>query len=452
MRHKKNVFILTFVLFFCFFKMSLADEVSELRSLVEKQQRQIEEQRRIINILLERVSALESQEIFPPKKKVDLSYEETMEVKGGAAKEHILAKEWFRRFDVSGFGAAGFLRTGQDAKRPKGGFLNYEASLFIDADVWDDVSFFTEVQTIRLGDENTKLLRTAEVYLHLRNVLKNISDDLLGIKVGRMDIPYGEEYLWQDAIDNPLLTYSTGWPYGWDEGILLYGRLGKLGWIASLMDGSDVRGTDDDADKAVSLKLYGKPTKSLYLSSSFMRNGEAGQSAMEFAGSHIEAVGRGDHSSSLGVSPSTKVNSYLYELDARYTFNTKGYLSLTFGQVFVDDDTSIFDRDFIYFSLEPLYNLTDKFYLILRFSGIGTFDDEEGYHFDGKPYADGNSKFGYDTKSLFRAALGVGYRLNPRTLIKVEYSHDDFKLIRASTKNAADEDRDLIGAQVAVKF
>lgn len=446
--------ILLFIGLIFLLKVSFADEVSDLRSMVEKQQKQIEEQRQMINTLLERMNALEGKEkeSFSPKKRVDLGYEEVEAIKEVGAQEHILSKEWFRRFEVSGFGAAGFLRTGQDAKRPKGGFLNYEASLFVDADVWDDASFFSEIQTVRLGDENTKFIRTAEVYLHLKNVLKNIQDDLLGIKIGRMDIPYGEEYLWQDAIDNPLITYTASWPYGWDEGILFYGRLGKLGWVFSLMDGSDVRGIDDDTDKAVNLKLYGKLSPNLYLSASLMRNGEAAQSAIEFAGSHIEPVGRGDHSSILGTSPSTKVRSYLYELDARYTFNTKGYLALTFGQVFVDDDLSSFDRDFIYFSLEPLYNLSDKLYLISRFSCIGTFDRDEGYHFDGKPYADGNSKFGYDTKSLFRLAFGLGYRLNPRTLIKLEYSHDDFRLIRQSNKNAANQDRDLIGAQVAVRF
>ena len=45
------------------------------------------------------------------------------------------------------------------------------------------------------------------------------------MKLGRIDIPFGDEYLWQDAIDNPLITNSAAYPYGWDEGILRIWRL-----------------------------------------------------------------------------------------------------------------------------------------------------------------------------------------------------------------------------------
>lgn len=432
----------------CVCGVSRAGELSDLRKLVEKQQTQLEEQKRLINVLMQKVSALETgkkepqKEITAKSRSVDLSYEE-VKPETVIKEEHILEKEWFKRIDFSGFGAAGFVQTGKEANRSNGGFLNYEASLFVEAQVWENISFFTELQTIRLGDEDTKFARTAEAYAHFKNP---------GLKLGRMDIPIGEEYLWQDAIDNPLITYSVSWPYGWDEGALFYGHLGKLGWVASVMDGSDVRGTDDDTDKALNLKLYGNPVEPLYLSASFMRNGEAAKSALEFSGSHIEPVGRGGHSSSLGTSPSAKVDSYLYELDAKYSFAQRGYLALTFGQCFIDDAVSAFDRDFLYFTAEPLYNLNDRLYLIARFSGIGTFDSGKGYHFDGKPYAGGNNDFGYDTKSLLRWAIGLGYKPNPRVVVKLEYSHDDFELISASTKDGGDDGRGLIGAQVAVKF
>ena len=341
------------------------------------------------------------------------------------ASDNVLNKPWFENIDVSGFGAGGFVWTGADANRPDGAFLNYESSLFIEGDVWNDLSFYTELQAIRLGDEDTKFTRTGETYVHFKNVLGSIGDDLLGIKLGRMDIPFGEEYLTQDTIDNPLITLTAGYPYGFDEGVVLYGNVSDLGWIFSVMDGSDVRGFDDSGDKAVTAKLYGNVSDNLYLSASVMRNGDAAESAFEFGGSHFQPVGT-ERESALGESASTQVDAIVYELDARYSFDEKGQILLTWGQAFVDDADSTFDRDLIYFTVEPLYRFSDKLYGVLRFSGVGTFDEDEGYHFDGKPFTDGNDSFGYDAEYLLRGSVGLGYWLNPNAVVKIEYSQDDF--------------------------
>ncbi|MCH8011559.1 MAG: hypothetical protein IIA61_06370 [Candidatus Marinimicrobia bacterium] len=367
---------------------------------------------------------------------------------------HVLARPWFQNIDISGFGAANFLGTGAAGTRPNGGFQVKEATLFVEAEAWEDATFFVEIQTNRLGADESKYIRTGEVYAQFRNVLKKWGDDLLGIKVGRIDIPFGEEYLWQDASDNPLITQSASFPYGWDEGVLMYGKALGVSWIAALTDGTDDRSIEDHPSKALNAKVSVNPWEALYLSASFMKNGKAAKSAMEFGGSHFQPVGA-SHESSAGKSTSDLVDATLYELNAKYKFGKfgeKGYVAIFYGQAFQDDRDDSFDRDFRWFSVEPLYRITSKIYAVIRYSEIGTYDSDKGYHFDGKTTAGGNSAFGYDTKLFSRFSFGLGWSPNPRVRVKVEVGRDWFDVIDSSPLNPDDDDRDLFGIELVSTF
>ncbi len=152
------------------------------------------------------------------KELVDLS--DDQQDSTGSESNHVLANPWYQNIEISGFGAAGYYGTGSAGTKPEGGFEIKEASLFIDAEVWEDVSFYIELQTNRLGDDKTKFTRTGEVYVLFNNLIPSIENGM-ALKVGRIDIPFGEEYLWHDAIDNPLISNSVSYPYGWDEGKIL---------------------------------------------------------------------------------------------------------------------------------------------------------------------------------------------------------------------------------------
>ena len=165
----------------------------------------------------------------------------------------MLTNPWWKNIEISGFGAAGFYDTGSAGTRADGGFEIKEASLFFDAEVWKDISFFLELQTNRLGKDDTLFTRTGEVYAHFRNI--GAEDSTLGIKLGRFDLPFGEEYLWQDAIDNPLITNSAAYPYGWDEGILIYDTTRHFSWIAAITSGTDARSKEENSAKALNLKI-----------------------------------------------------------------------------------------------------------------------------------------------------------------------------------------------------
>ena len=182
-----------------------------------------------------------------------------------------------------------------------------------------------------------------------------------------------------------------------------------------------------------------------------MHNGRAAKSAFEFGGSHFEPVGA-SHVSTLGTSPSADIRASLYELDARWRFGRRGHLALSFGEAFQRDDASVFDRDLLWFSVEPLLYITDELYLVARYSQIGTGDDNAGYHFDGKTISEGNSAFGYDASRFQRIALGLGWRPNPRSLWKLEIGQDRFSLIDGSSVDVENNHRRFFGIQWTSKF
>ncbi len=371
-----------------------------------------------------------------------------------AGDSNTLSNPWWRNIDFSGFGAVGFYDTGSAGTRDKGGFEIKEASLFISADVWDDVEFFVEFQTNRLGRDGDQFTRTGEVYVHFHDIAISANTSI-GMKFGRLDIPFGEEYLWQDAFDNPLITNSAGWPYATDEGIEFYGKFKDIGWILSATDGLLFRGREQNSDKAINLKIYGQLLEPLYLSFSVMSNGSTSVSAMQFAGSFLQPIGGFGHQSTLGVSPSSEIDANLAEIDLKYelSFLTyDAYLALSFGAADIDDNEPAFDRNFRWFFIEPSIRINQNWYAILRYSEIGTYENDEGYHFDGKTFAGGNSAFGYDTKRFQRLSLGLGWTPNPHVKAKLEIAKDWFELIEVSPLNPNNGDRGFVGFEIAVGF
>ena len=367
---------------------------------------------------------------------------------------HPLSNPWWENVQIGGFAAAGLYDTGDAGTRTNATFEVKEASLFVEAYAWEDVSFFIELQTSRLGKDNQIFARTGESYLHFRNL--TLTDDLsFGLKIGRFDIPFGEEYLQQDAIDNPLITTSAAYPYGWDEGLLLYGSLGPVDWIAAVTDGTDDRSLEDNPEKAWNLKLYGTPTESTYLSLSLMKNGDSAESGLEFGGSHFQPVGS-EHNSTLGDSGSSTVDSVLAELDGRYRFelsdSLSGHLALAIGVASVEDIDPVFDRDLRWLSIEPLLSFSRQWYLAARYSEIGTYDSAAGYHFDGKIYAGGNRLL-VTTRGAFVAWVSAwAGRQTPMSGRSSRLGRDWFDLIDASAVDPKNSERHFAGFEVAAQF
>ena len=108
---------------------------------------------------------------------VDLSGEEYPSLQEAEAGTHVLARPWYQNVEVSGFGAFWFVKSGRDGTRPEAGFVIKESSLFVEAEAWEDVALFFEIQTNVLQRDHNTSVRTGEVYAHFRNVLKKWGDD-----------------------------------------------------------------------------------------------------------------------------------------------------------------------------------------------------------------------------------------------------------------------------------
>ncbi|HYC56074.1 MAG TPA: hypothetical protein VEL28_14160 [Candidatus Binatia bacterium] len=369
-----------------------------------------------------------------------------------------LARPWYQNIDLFGFVAGGLVWTGEGGTDEKASFLNYQGNLELRAQAWEDVFVHSELAISQIGFEDELNVRVGELYIHLADVGATFLSrpGSIGVKLGRFDVPFGEDYLTRDVLDNPLITWSAAIPYAVDEGILVHGQIRGLFWIASAMNGSLGRAGDDDAEKFFSLKLYGNLAEALYVSASAYWNGDTSAAAMGLGGSYWMPIGSWDYFSSAGASSSDKVDAYSYELDLRYDLPSASHVKAQFGQVFVDDDDDDFSRTIYYGQVEPLWNLGATFdgrvYLAARASIVGTFDGDEGYVFEGRPFADGSDSFGYDTESMWRIALGLGYRPNDRMLLKLEWSRDRFDLIDGSALRGRDQSRHLVGGLLAVGF
>src|SRR5581483_2401136 len=151
-------------------------------------------------------------------------------------------KQWFDRINISGFINAGYVRTGSNGAEPNGHFYAGErlfgATLLIDAKIDEGITarnelvFYNQAVTLKA------------MYVQFKDAFN--SGGLASFKIGRFDLPYGDEYLWQNAPDNPMVLRTAGWPWGVSQGILLYGHSDALGWVASVTDG--LAATDLDFD------------------------------------------------------------------------------------------------------------------------------------------------------------------------------------------------------------
>src|SRR5437660_1192004 len=157
---------------------------------------------------------------------------------------------------------------------PKGDFRVDEAKLFVETPVFEDVYFYSEINLMR-RESSDLTVQLGECYLDFENVSKLWNrEGWMNLRVGRLDIPFGEEYIYRDAIDNPLISHSLTDFWGVDEGVELYGTVAKVNYVLAVQNGGAQVARDFTADKSVTVRLGGDPTKWLHVSASAMRTGD----------------------------------------------------------------------------------------------------------------------------------------------------------------------------------
>lgn len=366
-----------------------------------------------------------------------------------ASNENGNLKQWFDRIDISGFINVGYVRTGADGTEPNGHFYAGErlfgANLFIDAKIDEGISarnelvFYNQAVTLK------------SMYVQFKDAFN--SRGLASFKIGRFDLPYGDEYLWQNAPDNPMVLRTAGWPWGVSQGVLLFGHLDALGWVASVTDGLAAPNLDydDNKGKSLNLKLDLDPADWLHLSASGMEGGTHAQSNLNFGEILITPVGSAVSRSVLGVSPSSMVDFQACQGDVRVRIGQEVQMRGDLGTVFIND-VDPYARQLIYYYGEAKVNITPELYVVGRYSAIGTFDSGKGYLLGGD--YDGAQAFGYDTKSLTRFGGAVGYWISPNTVLKVEFDNDAIALIDPAVGVDPDpgNDRYTLASEMVVKF
>ena len=376
--------------------------------------------------------------------------------------------KWIERFRLSGNADVVYFKGQDNSHSPDSRFAVDNARFFFDFDISDQASFYFEWDLVREFSSKNQVGQAYIRYDQLFDV------EALNLKLGRVPIPFGEEYLrfHEQRFDNPLISFSAPAPYNWDEGIELFGSVynNRLDYILAVTDGDDDFNKNTNEVVQVAGKISYRPFSWARLSLSALDTGrlgksnDAGKSAIEFGGSHAYPFGFGtdvvSYQDGIPISDNTnqEISVTAWEVDAVLNPSDWGQVWLAYGQVGIDSEgSSKFDRDLLYwiaegiFELQKLSKQLTNYYLAARYSAIGTFDSGEGYMLaamnDGK-------NLGYNTKDVHVISAGLGVRLHDNIKVKLEYSWFDFNLVKGVTsdiKNKAN-DRDLLGVGISAQF
>jgi hypothetical protein len=350
----------------------------------------------------------------------------------------------FGRLNISGSGAVALFESERNGAFPNSEFRVDEAKLFVEAPIWDDVYFFSELNLAARTSDDLELT-LGELYLDFENVSKVWdAERQLNIRVGRMDVPFGEEYLYRDAIDNPLISHSLADFWGVDEGIECYGALGKVSYVIAVQNGGVEGARDFNADKSVAARLSFDPSKLLHVSLSAMRTGDLNVTDDRFS----ELWFGGGWFRSIGSPSTTEFHANLVQGDLALNFS-RGHLRAAGGFARYDDNDPLGEnrRDFYFYSVEAVCELTGKLYAGARFSQIFV---DGGYPLPGQGDM-GNyffNPFGPSAEQLWRASFGLGYRFSPHLIVKTEYSLESGEEIGGARR----EDVNLFSAEAAFGF
>lgn len=349
-----------------------------------------------------------------------------------------------RQIRLSGEVGVGFFDSGARGDVPNGEFRVDDARLFVEAPVWRNVYFFGALE-ITTREANDEFFHVGELYLDVENLWSSGKDYTLSLRAGRMNLPFGEEYLVRDVMNNPLVSHSLADIWGIDEGIQVYGTLGPVRYNLAVQNGGHPTLADYDKDKSVVVRLAYDPTPHLSLSASAMRTGDLDAEGDEtsevwFGNAFFRAIGQ--------LPATTKFSAELAEIDASYRWR-KGHLKAAYGWVSFDDNSPTADnsRHLTYYSLEGMQRLGEKLFVAARYSAI---DADRGYPLAGQGDA---GPFFYNpfaplTTDLKRLSLGLGYRFADPFVWKMEYSWEDGHL----RNGAARTDQDMFSSLLGVRF
>ncbi|HEX3799354.1 MAG TPA: hypothetical protein VH413_11705 [Verrucomicrobiae bacterium] len=344
------------------------------------------------------------------------------------------------KVDITGEGGVAFFSSQPQGMFPHSTFRIDEARLFLEAPVWDDVYFYSEIDLA--SRESTSLgLNVGELYVDFEDVSKLWGQErMLNIRAGQFYIPFGEEYLSRFAMDNPLISHSVSDIWGTDAGVELYGKIGPVQYVAAVQNGGSVTTQSLQSDKSIAGHISYEPNKWLHLSASGMRTGNLsvsnGLSAVWFGNGFFRA---------LNSPPASTFHANLAEVDAQVNLSCV-QLKAAAGYINYDDDSPAGDdhRDIYYYYAEGVHDFTKQFYGAARFSEIFAHN---GFPIVGNGDSN-NYLFGPLTREYWRLSIGLGYRFGRNLLVKGEYSFNQGSLADGTARTAENQ----FSVEAAFKF
>ncbi len=370
-------------------------------------QQQLEKQQQLIDSLTRKVSEIQQTQAAPAT--APTSANVGLEAPPPEPQFHL------GRVAISGEGGLAFFDSQTAGQTPNAEFRVDEARVFLDAPVWDEVYFFSEVN-LATREQNDTALRFGELYLDFENLSRFWDRDrMLTLRAGRFYIPFGEEYQDRFAIDNPLISHSVADLWGQDNGVQLFGTVADVSYNLAVQSGGGSASRDFTGDKSVTGRIGYDPAKWLHLSVSGMRTGELDVqsdvlSAMWFGNGFFR---------SLGSPATTRFQANLVEGDVQTRFS---FLQLKAAGGYINygdnDPNGSNHRDVYYYSVEGKHDFTRKFYGAARLSGV--------YAHNGFPIVGsgpmGKYLFGELSTQYWRLSLGAGYAFTKNLVVKAEYS------------------------------
>jgi hypothetical protein len=352
------------------------------------------------------------------------------------------------RIMLSGEGGFALLDTGNEGDFPHNEFRIDEARLFVEGSLGHEAYVFAELNLVTRETEDENF-RIGELYLELEDVSRLWGRERqLNVRFGRMDIPFGEEYLTRDAIDNPLISHSLSDLWGIDEGLEVYGRFGRVSYALAVQNGGEPSFHDFNPDKAIVGRLAVDPNSTLHLSVSAMRTGDLDVrrdniSALWFGNGFLRAIGAPQATTTFG--------GRLLEGDLQLRGKTR-HLYLAGGAMrFHDDDrTTDNSRRVFFYLVEGAHDFfskgAHKLYAAARFSVISA---PKGFPIVGHgAFSEYFSNSASLTNSLWRLTMGTGWRLGPYLLFKTEYTFERGRNTNGDRRNH----EDFFGMEAAARF
>ena len=349
-----------------------------------------------------------------------------------------------RQIRLSGEAAFAFFRSGTDGQYPNSEFRVDDAKIFVEARVWRNAYVFGGLE-LTTREANDEYFHVGELYADVEQLATVGRDAVLNLRAGRFSLPFGEEYQTRNALDNPLISHSVADIWGIDEGVQLYGSLGRLSYNLAVQNGGHKMLHDFNSDKSVVARMSFDVTPQLHVSASAMRTGTLNAvndiySEVWLANGFFRALG-----------PTTATTTFaasLTELDAAWHWRT-GHVSAAAGWIRFDDNNPAADdsRRLDYFSLESSQQLSGGWYGGARYSEIHSAG---GYPLigQGKPAAYFYNPFAPLTTDLRRLSLGLRYQFAPPLALKLEYSWET----RRQKSGTEQDDTNLLSTQLALRF